>query len=745
MQDRGLAELYVEVLTGDKDTPMHWTALWGVKEEKRPAKCISFSSLGEVWDNLVKVNKEGYGVYCVVNKTDGEGAKGANVTGLRALFIDCDAGEPDESLFHEDFLPSFFVNCRRGPHYYWLLNRNCALESFTPAQKVLITHFNSDPAIHNLSRLMRVPGFVHPLSGELVDMMIQGWDRLFVGDAVKAHAPATPSRSEATETRSAPVAESAKPNTDDALAYCKACPVSVDGNGGNMRCYVVGAKMRDFGLSESAACEVMLEHFNPRCLPPWDEGELEEIIKHVYLYATGDAGSSGQKRVFMLGDEAEVASVYAETLGPNAVAADANVWTYDEDSGVYKPVSSSKIVSDVSSYSGSEVMGGARTKTLKISHSFATGVSRLLRSRLDVPEFFTDSPGGIVCKDGFVEVLSDGSLRVSEPGPHRRARARFDYSVTGKPHALWGEFLDQALGGEDDSRQRIEALQEFVGACVFGIATKYARSVILYGSGGSGKGTCLHAIKGIFPKELVSSLHPSKFKEPVFACSIVGTLLNVVDDIPSTKLERGGDFKSAVTGDELMAKALWHMPTAFSPVAGHIFSSNSLPEAGDASSGMWRRLLILKFVQSFHAQGKEDVGLREKLGASGVRSTIFRWAVEGAKRLVRENRYTIPDSHNEYLGMMKERSSSILDFFEAEGLEIIPEIEWKAAGQKCCELGMKVNSLHKMHGSYIEQETGRLPNIRKGEFLGELLGICQVGKDYDNHPLYAGVRQKLWN
>ena len=49
--------------------------------------------------------------------------------------------------------------------------------------------------------------------------------------------------------------------------------------------------MRDRGISESLAVDLMLEHYNPRCIPEWEDDDLTKKIQNAYSYATGDAGS----------------------------------------------------------------------------------------------------------------------------------------------------------------------------------------------------------------------------------------------------------------------------------------------------------------------------------------------------------------------------------------------------------------------------------------------------------------------
>jgi len=107
---------------------------------------------------LTLLNQIGAGVFITVNKTDGSGKRKAeNITDVRALFVDSDTGD----LPPLELPPSIIVQSRNGQHGYWLLPSGEPLDSFTSAQKALVHHLGTDPAIHDLPRVMRLPGFIH--------------------------------------------------------------------------------------------------------------------------------------------------------------------------------------------------------------------------------------------------------------------------------------------------------------------------------------------------------------------------------------------------------------------------------------------------------------------------------------------------------------------------------------------------------------------------------------------------------
>jgi hypothetical protein len=114
----------------------------------------------EVFDSLEDLNQAGYDIFVTINETDGKDIKGANITRVRALFADFD-GSPLSNLERIPLKPSFTVNTSPGKHHaYWLID-DCPLDEFKPMQQKLAQILDSDPAVCDLGRIMRVPGFYH--------------------------------------------------------------------------------------------------------------------------------------------------------------------------------------------------------------------------------------------------------------------------------------------------------------------------------------------------------------------------------------------------------------------------------------------------------------------------------------------------------------------------------------------------------------------------------------------------------
>jgi hypothetical protein len=78
-----------------------------------------------------------------------------------------------------------------------------------------------------------------------------------------------------------------------AASFLTTTKPAIEGEGGDAWTVKTAAVVRDFGVSEEACLEIMLEHWNDRCEPPWDPQELATKVRNGYAYAERPAGNLG--------------------------------------------------------------------------------------------------------------------------------------------------------------------------------------------------------------------------------------------------------------------------------------------------------------------------------------------------------------------------------------------------------------------------------------------------------------------
>lgn len=107
---------------------------------------------------LEQLNRQGAGIFVTVNETDGKGRKRENIQRVRAVFADFDGTPLPNKLPRQ---PHLVVQSSPGRwHVYWRID-GLPLDQFAPVQTALANGLGSDPSVCDLSRVMRLPGFLH--------------------------------------------------------------------------------------------------------------------------------------------------------------------------------------------------------------------------------------------------------------------------------------------------------------------------------------------------------------------------------------------------------------------------------------------------------------------------------------------------------------------------------------------------------------------------------------------------------
>ena len=170
------AARFIALLTGDAQTPVCFRAIYDATNEEKKQRAQNGlqtpcwgkkdCALASIYEwlqsaNALDADQARQAIYVVVN----EGGQDSNsITGVRANFIDADVesgkGIPlEEVVWHQP--PTFVVRRGKNYHAYWLTTDDFPLDEFTGVQKRLAKHYQSDPAVCDLPRIMRVPGFQH--------------------------------------------------------------------------------------------------------------------------------------------------------------------------------------------------------------------------------------------------------------------------------------------------------------------------------------------------------------------------------------------------------------------------------------------------------------------------------------------------------------------------------------------------------------------------------------------------------
>jgi hypothetical protein len=130
------------------------------KRKDRRLAQVLHGTLAEHAVELKRLNERGAGIFVTINETNGKGRKAENVVRVRAVFVDLD-GSPLDPVLHNGHPPHIVTETSPGRwHVYWRAV-DVTREEFAGVQKALAARFDGDKAVHDLPRVMRLPGFTH--------------------------------------------------------------------------------------------------------------------------------------------------------------------------------------------------------------------------------------------------------------------------------------------------------------------------------------------------------------------------------------------------------------------------------------------------------------------------------------------------------------------------------------------------------------------------------------------------------
>jgi len=362
--------------------------------------------------------------------------------------------------------------------------------------------------------------------------------------------------------------------------------------------------------------------------------------------AAARPGSPGSKReCFDRGDPVEIAQHLHDVLRKDKLLFDlGEVFRYRTDTGTWDLIPASFLRALIADLSGVAIPTAKGERPLMVSSAFAKDTVDMLGTLIDADEGnrkFHQAPSyGLGFQNGFLTVV-DGVARLLPHSPDNLCRFAYDFAYApGAPHPRLDKFFTACFRGEnaDAQKQLPQQLQEFVGACLFGVATRYEKILMLTGEGGNGKSQFLTIARAALPPGSIATLPPQKWGGDFEVYALAGKLANFVDEIPEREISVGAVFKKIISGQPTYANRKYREGVNFEPIAGHIFSANTLPGTSDASEGFFRRILIVPF-DSKPLPHEVEVDIGAKIVREEQRA-IVSWAVQGYLRLVAQGGFS---------------------------------------------------------------------------------------------------------
>ncbi|MCX6833524.1 MAG: hypothetical protein NTW07_00060, partial [candidate division Zixibacteria bacterium] len=255
-------------------------------------------------------------------------------------------------------------------------------------------------------------------------------------------------------------------------------------------------------LAPDATPESILEFLTPSLSVMAKNEPAGALTPEVVLYKAKRALQDARDHrasSFKRGDEVELAQKLLDLLlqsGP-VVYDRGQVYQYNAGTGLWAPLPHEQLSNIVQGFAGRTVYG-TKQSILRISSRAVGGSITLAEHRLSRPGFFSEARRGMAFSNGFVEVSLQG-VQVWQHHPDNRATFGFAFPYDPSAKApLFHKFLTDIFIDDQDGEQKRALLQEFVGACLVGVATSMAKALVFLGEGRNGKSTLIRIIEALF-------------------------------------------------------------------------------------------------------------------------------------------------------------------------------------------------------------------------------------------------------
>jgi putative DNA primase/helicase len=185
---------------------------------------------------------------------------------------------------------------------------------------------------------------------------------------------------------------------------------------------------------------------------------------------------------------------------------------------------------------------------------------------------------------------------------------------------------------------------------------------LLEGEGSNGKSVVVNVMAGLLGQEAVSSIPLSSFAARFDKFFTFGKALNVCSEASELTPRLEDHLKAYVGGDLISTDRKHREVFQFRPTAKLVVTTNNRPRVADESMGFWRRMLLLPFRVSISPSEQNPRLADELLETEG--EGILVWALEGLRRLRRNNQFTIPKLSQEEQAAYRRESSPVMQFVE---------------------------------------------------------------------------------
>lgn len=596
-------------------------------------------------EEFKRLNQAGAGIFVTINETNGEGRKATDIVRVRAHFVDSDNEPIEEVCKRFPLKPHMVVETSEGKGHAYYLASDTQTAEFKEIQERMIEALGTDPAVKDLPRTMRLPGFYHMKGEPRLVNLVQVEEGLphYRKAELLAVLP-TPSQTHIGLVNLAPQSRQVAPSVPQSDGARTETLTSLTGS-------LLARGMDDEEIFN------WLTAWNNNNTPPLPDAKVWETIQslrkadqrnHPERYGSGmgltEAGNA-KLLVALFGEDVRYCHDRKEWL-----LWDSQRWIWDTTDEITR-----RAMAAIEEMGAKANAGGISPETVQIKkwvkQSFsASGIKNMIslaQADLDVATMTSQ-----LDKNDWLLNTSNGTLDLKELEfrPHSREDLNTKMApVEFRPEVScpnWLAFLDKIFNGD---QELISWLQKVVGYTLTG-STDEQSVFFLIGDGCNGKSTFLNVLKAVLGDYAVQA-NPDTFMASRYSSAggtrsdlirLAGARMTVASEGEEGQRLAESLIKQVTGGEEISVRGLYQKnQIEYTPRFKLFFCSNHKPMISGTDFGIWRRIRVIPFSVCIPEE-ERDPGMMKKLCAES--SGILNWAYDGCTRWQIEGLNDIPAS-----------------------------------------------------------------------------------------------------
>ena len=734
-------------------------------------------TLAECWDQMVAWNETGYGIFCAINRSNGEGIKLRHFTCIRAHFVDLDdVVNSAYNLVHAKLwspAPSFVVHTSKNKHHvYWPCEPYMDAQRFTNTQRRLIKLFNGDVHPIDVPRVMRLPGTVHH-KGEpylcTCHALPECGQRTTI-DALETALADIQIRETSGKKDRVPLGtpELAAPSLQKLMLALN----SIDPNDlsyGEWFEITLAFKQAGWSLTDPNTDELFdlwsewCAQYEPTEKYPKGNDLGQNISKWRNIKETElgwkfllSKTSPAVRGELLLGKSAAVGvSVGDGATEEPILAADPFVnkekithytvamsyarqrqgyllFDYETEEwlewnkNIWKMVPSQHIKGQVADYCYLVSDDGAYKQPQ--GHSFWSGVVSGVMCR---PEILTQTKSFNSDRYLLNYAVETKNLQTGEAYPHdpKDRITKMTRVSPGPSNGTWPAFVRDIFNNDEDT---VRCVQTMFGSTLSG-GLEEEIIIFLSGTGRNGKGKFIETIKyvmgnyaGIMDSSIVTETKTDQ--HPTGMTDFAGLRLAIANEADEGKFFNVSALKKLSGDEEITARRMAKDNFTFERTSKLVILGNDQPQLRSVNPAIKARMRIIPFMQSY--VGREDPDLADKLKADGP--GVLQWLIDGHAMWLANNKRTpvsgaVKDATDEYFA-----SQSTEDLWLEECAVLIPDDD--RASYQC-------PTASELYDNFRNWKRDRGESVRgKTRFSNWLKKQSGVSIERSNGSRYRGIR-----